>query len=294
MIERRSFGRTGHASSRVIFGSAGLAAVDQATADQFLPILDEFGVNHLDTAASYGDAELRLSPWLFDRRDDFFLATKTDERTADGARASLERSLSRLGVDGVDVIQLHNLVEEDEWEVAHGPGGALEALVRARGEGLTRFIGVTGHGMRIARMHLRSLERFAYDSVLLPYNFTLLSDTEYRASFEELLALCDERGVAVQTIKSIARRRWPEANAAAQHLSWYEPLDDEGAIARAVGYVLVRPELFLISSSDFRTLRSVLSAAASLAAPPGDGELEKDTASFGISPLFDGAALERI
>ena len=144
-------------------------------------------------------------------------------------------------------------------------------------------------------MHLRSLERFAYDSVLLPYNFTLISDTAYRASFEELLALCGERGVAVQTIKSIARRRWPEPNAAgAEHLSWYEPLDDEGAITRAVRYVLARAELYLISSSDFRTLRSVLTAAVSAAPPPDDDELERDTETFGILPLFDGAALERI
>ena len=131
-----------------------------------LPILLEFGVNHLDTAASYGDSELRLAPWLATHRDDFFLATKTGDRDGDGARASLERSLTRMGVDHVDLVQLHNLVEPDEWEQAHGPGGAVEALARARDEGLTRFIGVTGHGLRIAGMHLRSLERFDFDSVL--------------------------------------------------------------------------------------------------------------------------------
>ncbi len=295
MIERRGFGRTGHASSRVIFGSAALSAVDQSTADRLLPLLDEHGVNHLDTAASYGDAELRLAPWVRDRRDDFFLATKTEERTADGARASLERSLTRLGVDHVDLTQLHNLVEEDEWEVAHGSGGALEALLQARDEGLTRFIGVTGHGLRIARMHLRSLERFDYDSVLLPYNFTLVSDPGYRSDVENLLDVCGERGIAVQTIKSIARRRWQEDTAVGEERrSWYEPLLEDEAIGRAVRYVLARPELFLISSSEFGVLRNVLAAAASPGPRPADDELEKDTVSFGMTPLFDGGELERI
>ena len=176
MIEAADFGGTGHRSSRVIFGAAGLGRVTQERADEVLPILLEFGVNHLDTAASYGDSELRLAPWLATRRDDFFLATKTGDRDGAGARASLERSLTRLGVDHVDLVQLHNLVEPEEWEQAHAPGGAVEALARARDEGLTRFLGVTGHGLRIAGMHLRSLERFEFDSVLMPYNYTLLGE----------------------------------------------------------------------------------------------------------------------
>jgi aryl-alcohol dehydrogenase-like predicted oxidoreductase len=296
MIERRLFGRTGHSSSRVIFGSAAVGAVDQETADRLLPLLDEFGVNHLDTAASYGEAELRLAPWLRGRRGHFFVATKTEERTRDGARRSLERSLARLGVDQVDLIQLHNLVEEDEWEVAHGQAGALEALREARDEGLVRFIGVTGHGLRIPRMHLRSLERFPYDSVLFPYNFALLREPTYRADVEALLSVCDEQGVAVQTIKSIARRRWPDRaspDARAGH-SWYEPLRDPGAIGRAVRYVLAQPALFLDSSSEFEVLRAVLQAADGPAPAPTDVELEGDVATFAMFPLFDGAGLERI
>jgi aryl-alcohol dehydrogenase-like predicted oxidoreductase len=217
VIERAAFGRTGHQSSRVIFGSAGIARVDQATADRLLPLLLEHGVNHIDTAAMYGDAELRLAPWLAKHPGEFFLATKTHARDGDGARASLERSLTRMGVDHVDLIQLHNLVEPDEWDVAHAPGGALEALQRARDEGLARFIGVTGHGLRIARMHRQSLQRFDYDSVLLPYNYVLLQDPSYRADVDELLELCAERNVAVQTIKSIARRRWPEERRSGRH-----------------------------------------------------------------------------
>src|SRR5215472_7212135 len=209
MTDRAPFGQTGHQSSRVIFGAAALGSMAQERADQVLATLLEFGVNHIDTAASYGDSELRVGPWMAEHRERFFLATKTGERSGDGARASLERSLTRLRVDSVDLIQLHNLVEPDEWEVAHGPGGAVEALSRARDEGLTRFIGVTGHGMRIAGMHLRSLERFDFSSVLLPYNFTIMSDDRYRSDMEALLAVCAQRGVAVQTIKSVARRRWP-------------------------------------------------------------------------------------
>src|SRR6478735_8651830 len=171
MIERRPFGRTGHDSTRVIFGAAALGGMSQGRADSTMALVREAGINHIDTAAGYGQSEVRLQPFLADHRSEVFLATKTGERTATGARAELERSLQRMGVDQVDLIQLHNLVEDDEWGVAHGPGGAVEALVQARDEGLVRFIGVTGHGLRIPGMHLRSLDRFDFDSVLFPYNY---------------------------------------------------------------------------------------------------------------------------
>ena len=180
----------------------------QERADELLPILLEFGVNHIDAAASYGDAELRIRPWMAEHRSTFFLATKTGDRTGDAARASLERSLERLGVDHVDLIQLHNLVEEDEWELAHGEGGAVAALMRAREEGLARHVGITGHGLRIASMHLRSLERADFASVLSPFSYVLLRNDSYRADVERLLEVCSDRKVAVQTIKAVARRRW--------------------------------------------------------------------------------------
>ncbi len=292
MIERAPFGRTGHDSSRVIFGGAALSRMRQERADELLPVLDEFGVNHIDVAASYGDAELRVAPWLARRRRDFFVATKTGARDSDGARRSLEQSLERMGVDSVDLVQLHNLVEPGEWEVAHGPGGAVEALARARDEGLVRFIGVTGHGLRIAGMHLRSLERFDFDSVLLPYNHALLQDAGYRADVEALLARCEERHVAVQTIKSIARRRW--ADEEGPRFSWYEPLRDADAIDRAVRYVLGDPQLFLNTSSDATLLRRVLEAADSGGPAPNVAEMDADVEGFGVRPLFDGADLERI
>jgi aryl-alcohol dehydrogenase-like predicted oxidoreductase len=292
MLERAPFGRTGHLSSRVIFGAAALSRMTQERADELLPVLFEFGVNHLDTAASYGNAELRLAPWLAAHRSEFFLATKTGDRTGDGARASLERSLERLGVEQVDLIQLHNLVEPDEWDIAHGPGGAVEALSKARDQGLVRFIGVTGHGTRIAHMHWQSLERFDFDSVLLPYNFALINDAAYRADLERLLELCGERRVAVQTIKSVARRRWMDDTE--PHFSWYQPLPVGEALGRAVRYVLARPQLFLNSSSDARLFRPTLRAASSEEPAPSTEELEADVNGYDIRPLFDGGRLERI
>lgn len=278
----------------MIFGAAALARMRQERADELLQVLFEFGVNHLDVAASYGNAELRMRPWLAEHRDRFFVATKTDERTADGARAELERSLERLGVDRVDLIQLHNLVEEDEWQIAHAPGGAVEGLFRARDEGLVGDVGVTGHGLRIAHMHLRSLERADFASVLLPYSFTLLRIDAYCSDTEQLLALCAERNVAVQTIKAIARRRW--TNEDSPHFSWYEPCTDSAVIGRAVRYVLANNQLFLNSSSDARLLRPILEAAttASSVTPPSDSELEADVKALTMEPLFDGGVLESI
>lgn len=293
MITTAPFGQTGHASTRVIFGAAALGGLRQERADEVLQLLLDAGINHLDTAAMYGESELRIGPWMAEHHQRFFLATKTGERRGDAARAELERSLERLQVDSVDLIQLHNLVEPEEWEVAHGPGGVVEAMAAARDEGLVRHIGVTGHGTRIARVHLRSLERFPFASVLLPYSFVSLQGDAYRADVEELLAVCAERGVAVQTIKAIGRRRWPEGYDG-RRFSWYEPVTDPAAIARAVRWVLSHDQLFLNTSSDARLLRAALDAAATPAAVPTEAELQADVEAHGIQPLFDGEALERI
>ncbi len=287
------FGRTGHHSTRIIFGAAALGRMSQERADATIDLVVSAGVNHFDTAASYGESELRLAPWLADHRADVFLATKTGERDGPAARAELERSLTRLGVDQVDLIQLHNLVEEDEFDVAHGPGGAVEAMVAARDEGLVRFIGVTGHGTRIAAMHSRSLERFDFDSVLLPVNFTMLQMDHYRDAVETLMATCAERNVAVQTIKSIARGRWaPDYDG--PRFSWYEPIEDPGAIGRAVRYVLSDPQRFLNTTSDARLLPHVFAGATSSEPPPTEAELMADTMTQGVTALFQPGALERI
>ena len=288
MIERLPFGRTGHLSTRTLFGAAALGAMRQDRADTVLEMLAEFGVNHIDTAARYGDSELRLAPWLADHRDQCFLATKTGERTYDGAKAGIEQSLERLQVDVIDLIQFHNLADEDGWATAMGPGGALEAAVQAREQGLVRYIGVTGHGTQIADMHLKSLEAFDFDSVLLPYNHTMMQDAQYAASFERLLTVCRERNVAVQCIKAIARRRWREDDDSRRY-SWYEPLRDPAALRRAVHWVLARPGVFLNTSSDATLLRATLEAARDFD-PAANGDLAAavaaDVAAQDVEPLF--------
>src|SRR5258708_4589624 len=284
MIETKPFGSTGHSSTRIIFGAAALGGMKQEKADQVLDLLLEYGINHIDTAASYGDSELRIGPWMREHRKRFFVASKTGDRTYQGARDSLHRSLERLRIDQLDLIQLHNLVDEKEWETAMGPRGALEALVEARSQGLVRFIGVTGHGSQVAAMHLRSLNRFAFDSVLFPYNFTMLNIAQYAADAEALIKVCNQRGVATQTIKSVARRRWQ--NGTDRKFSWYEPLRDHDAIRRAVHFTLSRDGLFLNTSSDASILRDILDAASETAQLPARSDLEADVARYEMAPLF--------
>jgi aryl-alcohol dehydrogenase-like predicted oxidoreductase len=284
MIQEMPFGRTGHDSTRVIFGAAALARVSQEKADAVLEMVVSRGLNHIDTAASYGDSELRLAPFLKRHRESFFRASKTGDRTYKDAMASIQRSLARLEVDHLDLIQLHNLVEPDEWATALGPDGALEAAMEARERGLVRFIGVTGHGTRVAEMHLKSLERFPFDSVLLPYNFTMMAQPDYAADFEALYEVCQQRGVAMQTIKSIARRRWQGEDG--PRYSWYEPLREPEAIRRGVDFVFARPGLFLNTSSDATLLEATLDAATSARRAPSTVELQEDVARHQMEPLF--------
>ena len=284
MIAKAPFGSTGHESTRTIFGAAALGSLTQAEADPTLELLLEHNVNHIDTAASYGDAELRLAPWLARYRDRFFLATKTGQRDRAGAREEIRRSLDRLGVDRVDLLQLHNLVDVIEWETALREGGALEAAVEAREEGLVRFIGVTGHGLTVARMHLRSLDRFPFDSVLLPYSYVQMRDERYAADFEALGAVCAERGVAVQTIKSITLAPWDGRKQTAA--TWYEPLREQADIDLAVHWVLGRAGVFLNTVGDVTLLPKVLDAASRFEARPTDATMGELTARRHLVPLF--------
>lgn len=258
-IAKAPFGRTGHQSSRVLFGGAALSAVTQAQADSVFDVVVNSGINHLDVAASYGAAEDRVKPWLKRAPGQFFLATKTGERTAGAARQELERSLERMGVDHVDLWQLHNLADPIEWGTALGPGGALEAAVAARDEGLVRFIGVTGHGLQIAATHRQSLGRFDFDSVLLPYNYITMQNPYYAENFEALVATCAERDVAVQTIKSIAAGPWGDREHT--RAPWYAPMEDPHDITLAVHWVLGRPGVFLNAVSDIDLLPLVIRAA---------------------------------
>ncbi len=278
------FGRTGHESTRTVFGAASLSRVTQDVADHTLEVLLRHGVNHIDVAASYGDAELRVAPWLKREPRRFFLATKTGERKAAAARAELERSLDRLGVDHVDLWQLHNLADPIEWDTALSPGGAIEAAVEAREQGLVRFIGVTGHGAQIAANHRRSLERFDFDSVLLPYNRITMRLPYYAENFEALAATCAERDVAVQTIKSIAVGPW--LGRERTRTTWYEPLEAQADVDLAVWWVLGRPGVFLNTTGDVDLLPRVLDAAERFSGRPADAEMQALAERSRQQPLF--------
>jgi aryl-alcohol dehydrogenase-like predicted oxidoreductase len=285
MIPTAPFGSTGHESTRTIFGAAAIGwGVSQSEANSVLELLLEYGVNHIDVAAAYGDAEDRMKPWLAEHRDRFFLATKTGRRDYDGARTEIRRSLERMGVEQIDLIQLHNLVDVIEWEEALREGGALQAAVEARDEGLVRFIGVTGHGRTVARMHTKSLERFPFDAVLCPYSHIQMQDAVYAEDFDALAALCDERGVALQTIKAIAMRRWDGRDKTAG--TWYEPLTEAADIDLAVHWVLGSPQVFLNTVGSIELLPKVFDAASRFDTRPSDAELERLAESRGLASLF--------
>lgn len=284
MIARAPFGRTGHMSSRAVFGAAALGKVSQDVADRTLDVLLEYGVNHIDTAASYGEAEDRIGPWMREHRRHFFLATKTGERTKTKAWDQFRRSLDRLQTDHVDLLQLHFLIDEEEWQTAMGPDGALEAVLEAQAQGLTRFVGVTGHELSAPRMHLRSLKKHDFDSVLLPYNYLLHRNDEYRREFEALRQMCRERNVAFQIIKSAAAGPWgdkPKTRA-----TWYEALEDQGDLDRAVWFVLGDEGVFLNTAGDVDLLPKVLDAAGRFERRPSDDEMEELVRRREMTPLF--------
>ena len=286
MIPSAPFGSTGHESRRTIFGAAALGKVTEAEADRALELVLRYDLNHLDTAASYGDSELVIAPWLRrEGRERFFLATKTGKRTYAEARDEIRLSLRRLGVDHVDLIQLHNLVDQKEWDVAMGKDGALRAAVEARDAGLTRFIGVTGHGLEVARRHRESLERFPFDSVLFPYNATQLAGEEYARDAETLIALCEKRGVAIQTIKAITLAPW-QGERPARPTTWYEPLTEQRDIDLAVRFVLARAGVFLNTASDIDLLAKILDAADRGGPAPTSDEMTDLTRRREMAPLF--------
>ncbi len=285
MIVKQAFGRTGHASTRVVFGGYALSQATPAEADQVLALLLEYGVNHIDVAYSYGEAEKCIGPWMEQHRDRFFLATKTYKRTRRGAWQDLRRSLDRLRVDHVDLWQMHGLTGPKGWERAMGPGGTLEAFVEARDQGLVRFLGVTGHGLRAPAMHLRSLERFDFDAVLVPYNYALMQNPRYAADLDALVTLCRRRQVALQTIKSVARRPWA-GRPKTHNTYFYEPLETQGAIDKAVHWVLGQLDTFLITAGDMQVLPLILDAAHRFEARPSDAEMAAEAAELDIQPIF--------
>jgi aryl-alcohol dehydrogenase-like predicted oxidoreductase len=271
-------------STRIILGGAAFAQVTQAEADATLELALSFGINHVDVAASYGEAEIRVGSWIGRHGRPFFLATKTDERTATRAREQIQRSLERLQVGQVDLLQLHNLVDPQEWETALGPGGALEAAIEMREQGLVRYIGITGHGLTVATMHRRALERFDFASVLLPFSYVMAQNRQYLGEFQSLTTMCQARNVAMQTIKSIVHSPWGEN--APSRATWYRPLEDQTDIDRAVHWVLGHEGLFLNSVGDIQILPRVLDAANRFEGSPTDEEMQTQMDKLGMQPLF--------
>lgn len=284
MIRKQPFGKTGHESTATLFGAAAFWDVTEEEVDCTFDTLLEYGVNHIDTAASYGNSEVSLGPWLKHHRRKFFLATKTEKRTYKESKEQIQLSLDRLQTDSVDLLQLHFLVDPKEWETAMGPGGALEAAIEAKEQGLTRFIGVTGHDWSVAKMHLKSLERYPFDSVLLPLNYHMLSNAEFRKDFNELRELCEKRGVAFQTIKSIARGPWDDNPKV--RTTWYEPYEDQADIDRAVHYVLSHEGAFLNTAGDINLLPKVLDAASRFEKSPSNEEMKEMARTSNMRTIF--------
>ena len=284
-IERIPFGTTGHQSSRAIFGAAALGVMKQDRADRTLELIQQWGLNHIDVAASYGDAELRLAPWLKHYRDSVFLASKTGHRTYEKAKKQIHASLERMRVDQIDLIQMHNLTQADQWETAMGPGGAMEALLEAKEQGLVRFLGVTGHGTYAPAMHMQSLEAYPFDSILVPYNYAMMQQPQYADDFNALYDMCQDRGVAMQTIKSIAARRWQDDDEE-KRFSWYRPITDADVMKRAINFVLSRENLFVNTSSDATLLERSLDAIAQPTAEVDFALLAEDAQRFGVEALF--------
>ena len=260
-MQQRRLGRLGHESSVLIYGAAALAEVDQPTADASVQLALDAGINHFDVAASYGDAELRLGPWMPTIRDRVLLATKTELRDRNEAWAQINRSLERLQTDHLDLIQVHAVGDLAELDRVTGPGGSLEAAVRAREEGLAGAVGITGHGHQAPATHLEALARFPFDTVLSPLNWVLGQDPAYLADYQALVAEVRAQEVGLMVIKTVSRRNWPEGPVEHSYGTWYEPFEEQERIGAAVAWVLSHPEVTGIATpGDVRLLPMLIQA----------------------------------
>ena len=284
MIPQLLFGRTQHLSTRTLFGAAAFYEVSQEEADRTMEVIFKYGINHIDTAASYGESEVRLGPWIEKHRQEFFLASKTEDRTYKKAKESIHRSLERLRTDHVDLLQLHAVIEDEEMETALGPGGALEAAIEARQQGLVRFIGITSHTLHAPVIHRQSLARFDFDSVLLPYNYMLMQNPQYAADFEALVKICQQKNVAVQLIKTLQRRPWGDHPHTAA--TWYEPFTEPQNVDLAIHWALSRPGVFLNTAGDIHVLPKILDAASRFEKAPSDAQMQAMLKTTEAEPLW--------
>jgi predicted aldo/keto reductase-like oxidoreductase len=285
-MKTRRLGRTGHESTLAIFGSAAFFEISQADADDAMELVIKAGVNHIDVAPSYGDAEERLGSWLAKERERFFLGCKTAKRTKEEAVEEMQRSLELLQVDSFDLYQLHAVGTLEELDQVMGPDGALEAIIEARKEGLTRFIGITGHGMEAPSVFLEALNRFDFDTVLFALNFILFANPDFRRDAEELLRQCQERDVGVMIIKSIAKGPWGELPRARN--TWYQPFEEPEMIQRAVDFVLSQDVTGLITAGDTVLFPKVVEACENYnpMSPEDQEALIAEGGSYEL--IFDG------
>lgn len=257
-MEKRRFGRTGHQSTVAIFGAAAFWEIEQKEADRVMEMVIEAGISHIDIAPSYGQAELRVGPWMKTERQRFFLGCKTMERTKEGAWREMQESLKRLHTDSFDLYQCHAVTTFEELDALFAKGGAMEAMIAAREQGLTKYIGITGHGVDAPAIYLEALRRFDFDSVLFPMNFVQMAMPEFRKAAEELIAVCKAKDVGTMVIKSITKGPWGEKPKTAT--TWYEPFDKMDEIQRGVNFVLSHDVTGLCTAGDIKILPMVIQA----------------------------------
>lgn len=283
-METRRFGRTGHMSTVAVFGAAAFWEITQADADQVIESVIAAGINHIDVAPSYGQAEIRIGPWMPRARGRFFLGCKTMERTKAGAWKEMQESLKRLQTETFDLYQCHAITTLEELDAVTMKGGALEAFVEARRAGLTKFIGITGHGADAPKIYLEALRRFDFDSVMFPLNFVQMANPEFRKHAEELIATCKAKDVGLLIIKSVTKAPWGERQHTAT--TWYEPFDKSAEIQRAVNFVLSQDVTGLCTAGDTRVLPLVIQACENFSRLSQD-EMEEMIKSGGqFEPLF--------
>jgi len=257
-MQTRRFGRTGHMSTVAIFGGAALSQSTQSEADKAMEQIIEAGINHIDIAPSYGQAEERVGPWMPRERQRFFLGCKTQQRTKEGAWDEMQQSLKRLQTETFDLYQFHAITKMEELDAVTMKGGALEAFVEARERGLFKYIGITGHGIDAPQIYLEALRRFDFDSILFPLNFVQMAIPEYRKQAEALVAECKAKDVGTMIIKAITKAPWGERPHTAA--TWYEPFDQMDEIQPAVNFALSYEITGLCTAGDTRVLPLMVKA----------------------------------
>jgi predicted aldo/keto reductase-like oxidoreductase len=283
-METRKFGRTGHMSTVAIFGAAALSGSSQEEADRAMEQIIEAGVNHIDIARSYGEAELRIGPWMPRERGRFFLGSKTTERTREGAWKELQETLQRLQTETLDLYQCHAVTTMEELDKVTMKGGALETLVKARDEGLTKYLGITGHGVNAPEIYLEALRRFDFDSVLFPLNFVQMRNPEYRKYAEELIAVCKAKDVGTMIIKHVTKGPW--GNKPHTATTWYEPFDKMDEIQKGVNFALSYEVTGICTPGDTRILPLVLKACENFTRLNPDELEEMIKSGEQYEPLF--------